>query len=232
MNSAQLILQATAVHKSYEQGGSNLHILKGIDLSVSHGDAICILGPSGAGKSTLLHILGGLDRPSSGSVHFRGRDLAQMKDDALADFRNQSIGFVFQFHHLLSEFTALENVLMPARVRGKVSAENYDYAQKLMHMLGVSHRLDHFPSELSGGEKQRVAIARALLLKPELLLADEPTGNLDSENERIIQDLFFDLKQQMGLTLIVVTHDRRFAERFSHVRCMQDGIWVEETLNR
>jgi lipoprotein-releasing system ATP-binding protein len=220
------ILVARGVHKIYPQGNSRLHILKGLDLSIKTGEALCIVGSSGAGKSTLLHILGTLDSPSEGSVHFRNRDLFTMGDEELAKFRNRSLGFVFQFHHLLAEFTALENVILPARIGDKSIAEAKQKAESLLVKVGLAERLHHFPSQLSGGELQRVAIARALVNDPEILFADEPTGNLDSQNGAKIQELFFDLIRSLHVTVIVVTHDIRFAQKFPRVLRMQDGNWV------
>lgn len=219
-------LKAMGIHKSFRQGKEKLEILKGIDLEVRQGDALCILGASGAGKSTLLHILGTLERPTAGSLYFEGEDLFKKSEEDLARFRNQSLGFVFQFHHLLAEFSAFENICMPARLAGTASKDVKKRADELIALLGISHRKRHFPSELSGGEQQRVAIARALMNRPKILMADEPTGNLDMENSRKIQNLFFDLQREMGLTLIAVTHDRDFASRFPRQLRMTDGQWL------
>jgi len=216
------VIRSLRVEKDY----GDLRILRGLDFEVVQGEAVCILGASGAGKSTFLHILGTLDRPSRGTVFFEGQDLFSKSDSELSAFRSQKLGFVFQFHHLLSEFTALENVMMPGRIAGENVNACKARAASLLDYLGLSHRLAHYPSQLSGGEQQRVAIARALFHKPQLLLADEPTGNLDSENSMKIQDLFFQLKDEMGLTLIVVTHDIRFAARFPRSVKMADGQWV------
>lgn len=221
------ILVARNIHKVYPQGSGRLHILKGIDLSIRSGEAICIVGSSGAGKSTLMHILGTLDTPTEGTVHFRGRNLFEMGDEELAYFRNKSLGFVFQFHHLLSEFSALENVMLPARLSGKAGlVDAKQKAEQLLVKVGLGERLHHFPSQLSGGELQRVAIARALVNDPEVLFADEPTGNLDSQNGAKIQELFFDLIRSLHVTVIVVTHDTQFAQKFPRVLRMQDGHWV------
>ncbi len=221
------LLTAHSVTKSYPMGASRLEILKGIDLEIRAGDALCIVGSSGAGKSTLLHILGTLDRPTLGKVLYRGQDLTKRSDEDLAAFRNQAMGFVFQFHHLMGEFTALENVMMPCRIAGQSPKEARGAAEELLDTLGMSHRLNHHPSELSGGEQQRVAIARALVRKPEVLLADEPTGNLDTSNGGKIQDLFFELKERLHLTLVVVTHDENFAGKFPKVLHMRDGLWAK-----
>jgi lipoprotein-releasing system ATP-binding protein len=216
------MIRATKIEKSYGQ----LQILRGLDFEVAQGEAVCILGASGAGKSTFLQILGTLDRPTRGTVTFQGEDLFAKSDADLSAFRARKLGFVFQFHHLLSEFNALENVMMPGRISGLSVTESRARATQLLDYLGLSARLTHYPSQLSGGEQQRVAIARSLFHRPQLLLADEPTGNLDSENSLRIQDLFFQLKEEMGLTLVVVTHDQRFAQRFPRSVKMADGHWV------
>jgi lipoprotein-releasing system ATP-binding protein len=184
------------------------------------------MGPSGAGKSTLLHILGTLDRPSLGRLFFKNEDLTKFSDAKLAEFRNRTMGFVFQFHHLLGELTAVENAELPLRIAGLSRKECRMKAEELLEYLGLSDRLEHYPTELSGGEKQRVAIARALVQRPQILFADEPTGNLDTENEKRVQDLFFDLKEKLGLTLIAVTHNHSFASRFPKVLTMKDGQWT------
>lgn len=225
-NSAPVILSAQKVKKVYPQGSGELEILREISLDIHAGEAICIVGASGAGKSTLLHILGTLDRPSSGQLFFKGQSLLDMADEELAQFRNQEMGFVFQFHHLLTEFSALENVMIPARIAGVNKKEAALKAEEMLTLLGLQERLTHYPSQLSGGELQRVAIARSLINRPQVLLADEPTGNLDSKNGGIIQDLFFQLKQSMGLTLIVVTHDPQFSKKFGKVYRLSDGHWI------
>ncbi|MGE0763491.1 MAG: ABC transporter ATP-binding protein [Bdellovibrionales bacterium] len=220
------MLSARMISKSYEQGGRELKILKGLSLELGEGDDVCILGPSGAGKSTFLHILGTLDRPSGGQLLFRGEELIGKSDEALAQFRNRNLGFVFQFHYLLSEFTALENVMMPGRIGGMDARECRQKAEKLLGQLGLTSRAQHYPSEMSGGEQQRVAIARALICGPTMLLADEPTGNLDTQNAKLIQDLFFDLKRDLKLAVVAVTHDTVFASRFSRQLRMADGLWA------
>lgn len=219
------LMSVQCVTKSYPMGNGRLEILRGIDLEIKQGEAVCIVGSSGAGKSTLLHILGTLDQPTLGKVFFRGVELTRESDERLAYFRNQSMGFVFQFHHLMSEFTALENVMVPCRIGGMSVKESRQEAERLLQMLGLSERLHHYPSEMSGGEQQRVSIARALVRKPQILFADEPTGNLDTVNAEKIQDLFFDLKRQFNLTLVVVTHDTAFASKFPRVLHMRDGLW-------
>ena len=193
---------------------------------MQRGEALCILGSSGAGKSTFLHILGTLDSPTSGNVFFEGENLFLKNDKELADFRNKHLGFIFQFHHLLSEFNALENIMMPARIAGVSKAESKERAEELIELMGLSDRSTHFPSELSGGEKQRIAIARALMQKPDIILADEPTGNLDSENGEKIKDLFLKLQKELNLTILIVTHDQSFASHFPKVLKMKDGIWT------
>ncbi|MBK8201546.1 MAG: ABC transporter ATP-binding protein [Bdellovibrionales bacterium] len=223
------MLSARGIQKFYPMGSGRLDILKGLDLNVNKGDAVCIVGASGAGKSTLLHIMGTLDKPSMGTVLYRGKDLFRQSDEDLAKFRNSKLGFVFQFHHLMGEFTAIENVMMPARIGGRSKRMARERAEELMATLGMMDRKDHFPSELSGGEQQRVAIARALLNEPEILLADEPTGNLDTKNSHRIQELFFELKQRMELTLVVVTHDQEFASQFPRVHRMKDGLWAKDS---
>lgn len=220
------LIVARHICKSYPQGASHLDVLKGIDLTINKSDAICVRGASGAGKSTLLHILGTLDRPTSGDLYYGDENLLKKSDDKLAEFRNKKMGFVFQFHHLMAEFTALENVSMPCRIAGVSRRESEDRARRLLDELGLAERRTHYPSELSGGEQQRVAIARALVQEPEVLFADEPTGNLDTANSKIIQDLFFDLKQKRGLTLVVVSHDLEFSKKFPRVLAMKDGLWA------
>lgn len=219
------ILSCRGVSKSYPMGASRLEVLRGVDLDVATGEALCVVGSSGAGKSTLLHILGTLDRPTLGKVYFKGQDLTRESDEKLAEHRNRSMGFVFQFHHLLAEFTAIENVMMPCRIAGMSVDESRVKAEKLLAQLGLSQRLNHHPSELSGGEQQRVAIARALVRDPEVLFADEPTGNLDTVNAALIQELFFEMKKTMNLTLVVVTHDMAFASKFPRLLRMRDGQW-------
>ncbi len=219
------ILKLDSVHKIYTRGASQIEVLKGVSLDVHQGEALCIVGSSGAGKSTLLHILGTLDLPTLGRVYFNGVDLMKQSEAELSAFRNKELGFVFQFHHLLTEFSALENVMLPARIGGVSEAEAESRAVELLSMLGLEGRKNHFPSELSGGEQQRVAVARALVQRPKILLADEPTGNLDTENSRQIQDIFFHFKNKFGLTLVVVTHDNNFAMRFPRRLILKDGHW-------
>ncbi len=223
---SEILLSARKIRKIYPQGTGELEIVKDLSIDIRKGEAICIVGSSGAGKSTFLHILGTLDRPTSGDLFFQGRSLLAMSDEELAQFRNQEMGFVFQFHHLLSEFNALENVMIPARVAGLDKTEALGRAEGLLKQMGLTTRMTHFPSQLSGGELQRVAIARSLICRPQILFADEPTGNLDSQNSGMIQDLFFQLKESLGLTLIVVTHDPNFSRKFGKVHRISDGRWV------
>lgn len=221
------ILEARGICKSYAKGAGALEILKSVDLSVAKGEGLCIVGSSGAGKSTLLHILGTLDRPNKGQLFFEGKDVSGQNDGELANLRNRKMGFVFQFHHLLPEFTALENVMMPCRIAGVRNSEAESKASALLKMLGLSDRHSHYPSQLSGGEQQRVAIARALVRQPQILFADEPTGNLDSTNGEMIQELFFELQEKLGLTLLVATHDPGFAKKFKRCQRLVDGRWSE-----
>lgn len=209
--------------KNYQTGVSNLPVLKGLSFEIKQGEAVCLLGSSGAGKSTLLQILGTLDRPTSGEVLYRGQNLFELDDESLAEFRNQKMGFVFQFHHLIQELTALENVMLPALIANEDKLQCREKAMSWLKFMGLEERHSHYPHQLSGGELQRVAIARALIKNPEVLFADEPTGNLDSENSRKIQELFFELRNKLGLTLIIVTHDLQFANLFTRVFKVKDG---------
>ncbi len=209
--------------KSYQAASQDLTILKGLDLTVQKGAAICITGPSGSGKSTLLNILGALDRPSSGQVLYCGRDLREWTDDQMAFFRRDKLGFVFQFHHLLKEFTVLENIILPAYISGRPKKDSLKKAGFLAESLGLKERISHYPSQLSGGEQQRAAVARALMNDPEIILADEPSGNLDRKNSLIIRDLFFELHKTFSLTLIAVSHSPFFASAFSSILKLEDG---------
>ena len=209
------------VTKTFEHEGRSLQVLKGIDLEIGAGEMVTIVGPSGAGKSTLLHLIGTLDLPTEGRILYDGRDVTLLGSSDLAEFRNRSIGFVFQFHHLLPEFTALENVMMPGLIQGGRRLENR--ARELLSEVGLSERLTHRPGELSGGEQQRVALARALLMQPKLVLADEPTGNLDSQTSNSVQSLIFDLNRRHGITFLIVTHSRDFAAMMPRQVSMKDG---------
>jgi lipoprotein-releasing system ATP-binding protein len=211
------------LHKSFLHMGRRLDVLRGIDLNIHAGQILAIVGASGAGKSTLLHCIGTLDLPSAGRIRLGGEELTTMSGSRLAAVRNRSIGFVFQFHHLLPEFNALENVMLPGLIQGRSRKEMERRAAALLEEVGLSHRVSHRPGELSGGEQQRVAVARALVLDPKLLLADEPTGNLDSATSDAIHDLFFQINRQHGTTIVVVTHNAAFAESMPRVVRMRDG---------
>ncbi|UOF02415.1 ABC transporter ATP-binding protein [Bdellovibrio reynosensis] len=226
MSDSNVFLKAVDIHKSYTQGTGELEILRGISMEIKEGEALAILGSSGAGKSTLLHIMGTLDRPDRGELFCEGRNILAMDDEELSRFRNSEMGFVFQFHHLLSEFSAVENVMIPCRVAGESTKAAQEKAMHLLNFMGLAERANHYPSQLSGGELQRVAIARALVRHPKVLFADEPTGNLDSHTSLKIQDLFFRLKEEMKLALVIVTHDLTFATRFPKVYRMKDGQWA------
>lgn len=212
------------LHKSFQHMGRTLHVLRGIELTIEAGQIMAIVGASGAGKSTLLHCIGTLDLPSSGRIRLGQEDLTQMSGSRLAAVRNRDIGFVFQFHHLLPEFNALENVMMPGLIQGRNRRAMEKRAQGLLEEIGLADRALHRPGELSGGEQQRVAIARALALEPRLVLADEPTGNLDTATSDAIHDLFFQVNREHGTTIVVVTHNQSFAESMPRVVRMRDGV--------
>lgn len=220
---SSVLLEVRDLCKTYELGKNRVEVLSGIHLELEAGTTTALVGASGAGKSTLLHLLGALDRPTSGTVRFREDDIFQKNDRELASFRNRSIGFVFQFHHLLSEFTALENVMMPALIARVPSDEARKMAEGLLVDVGLGQRVSHRPGELSGGEQQRVAIARALVMSPALLLADEPTGNLDMKTSEGVHALLADLQQKKGLTLVVVTHNERLAAAMGRTVHLVDG---------
>jgi lipoprotein-releasing system ATP-binding protein len=211
------------LHKSFPMGEQTLTVLRGIDLTIERGELIAVVGASGAGKSTLLHILGLLDRPSKGTVCFEGEDLFQLSEAAQAEFRNRRIGFVFQFHHLLPEFTALENACMPALIQRREPQEVRQEAIGLLKDVGLGPRLQHKPGELSGGEQQRVAVARALLQKPDLVLADEPTGNLDTHTGDALFALMRELNKARGTTFVIVTHNDKLSAQADRILHMQDG---------
>ncbi len=212
------------LHKSFQHMGRTLHVLRGIELTIEAGQIMAIVGASGAGKSTLLHCIGTLDLPSSGRIRLGQEDLTKMSGSRLAAVRNRDIGFVFQFHHLLPEFNALENVMMPGLIQGRNRRAMEKRAQGLLEEIGLADRALHRPGELSGGEQQRVAIARALALEPRLVLADEPTGNLDTATSDAIHDLFFQVNREHGTTIVVVTHNQSFAESMPRVVRMRDGV--------
>jgi len=221
MSSALVAL--SNVKKSFQHMGRTLEVLRGVDLEIGDGEVVGIIGPSGAGKSTLLHCIGTLDIPTSGSIFLAGEEVTKLPGARLAELRNRTIGFVFQFHHLLPEFNALENVVMPGLVQGKSRRELEPRATALLEEVGLKQRLNHRPGELSGGEQQRVALARALMLEPRLLLADEPTGNLDTKTSEQIHELFFGINKQRGTTIVVVTHNPALAERMPRIVALRDG---------
>ena len=220
---AEALVIIEDLHKSFQHMGRELEVLRGIDLVIYQGEVLSIVGQSGAGKSTLLHCIGTLDLPSSGRIRLAGEELTTMSSARLAAVRNREIGFVFQFHHLLPEFDALENVMLPGLIQGRPRREMEKRAKALLEEVGLAARGTHRPGELSGGEQQRVAIARALALGPKLVLADEPTGNLDSGTSDSIHDLFFQINKEHGTTIVVVTHNQGFAQSMPRVVSMMDG---------
>ena len=219
------MIQFNDICKSFDK----LQVLKSVSLSIADGEMLTIVGPSGAGKTTLLQIIGSLERPDSGSVIFDGEDITRLKDSRLAAFRNRNMGFVFQFHQLLPEFTLEENVALPALIGGTARGEAIAHARKLLNDFGLGSRLDHRPAQLSGGERQRAAVARALINDPKVILADEPTGSLDSHNRTELYRLFFDLRQATGKTFIIVTHDDTLALSSDRVIIMNDGNIIEDS---
>jgi lipoprotein-releasing system ATP-binding protein len=217
------LIQVEQLFKSYGNGGKCVEVLKGVDLTFFRGEKAAIVGASGVGKTTLLHILGTLDRPTAGKVFYEGKDVFTLNEGDLAFFRNREIGFVFQFHHLLPEFNALENTMMPCLIQGIPKKEAASRAETILTLVGLKERLSHKPGELSGGEQQRVAVARALVLEPKVLLADEPTGNLDTKIGESVFDLLHEINQIKGVTLIVVTHNLKLAEKLSRQIQLLDG---------
>lgn len=219
-----VVLRASAVSKCFWQGKTEIRVLKKIELEVKRGEQIAIVGSSGTGKSTLLHLLAGLDAPTSGSIELDGLNLSSLNEAERGKLRNETLGFVYQFHHLLPEFTALENVMMPLLVRRSKTERVRLEAKGLLDKVGLSHRINHKPGELSGGERQRAAIARALIIKPLCLLADEPTGNIDRQNAQAVQDLMVDLDRDMQVSLIVATHDMQLATSMNRVYQLENGV--------
>jgi lipoprotein-releasing system ATP-binding protein len=224
----QALVQVNELHKSFLRPEAEVKVLKGLSFSVLSGETLSIVGVSGAGKSTLLHILGALDYPTSGRVMIGGQDLSSLDRQELARLRNEQIGFVFQFHHLLPEFNALENTMMPALIGGFTRKDAMDRAGRILGELGLSHRIRHRVGELSGGEQQRVAVARAMIMEPRILLADEPTGNLDAATGSVVEDLLLELNRTRGVTLIIVTHNQALASRMGRRLSLHDGMIVKE----
>ncbi len=224
------VLRCQDIHKKFKSksGGEDLHILRGVNLEVKGAEIISIVGSSGSGKSTLLHILGGLDKPNGGDVFWDGESIYRHKQDKLAELRNNKVGFVFQFHHLLPEFTASENVMMPALIRGENHKEAEKHANDLLKRFGMDKRLEHRPSELSGGEQQRVSMARALMNNPSIILADEPTGNLDEANTESILSLLFELRKSENLSIVLITHEKEIASRCDTSYSLHHGILEKE----
>jgi lipoprotein-releasing system ATP-binding protein len=225
-----ILLEAKGVEKHFRGGdGGDVRVLEGVDLILNRGEMVAIVGASGSGKSTLLHVLGALERPSAGSVTIGSEDVSSMDDEAVSVLRNARVGFVFQFHHLLREFSALENVMMPLRIAGQSKAQARERAESLLERVGLSHRALHRPTELSGGEQQRAAVARALAMEPAVVLADEPSGNLDHHNAESLHDLLAGLAAEMRLGLVVVTHNRSLASRARRVLLLADGRLADTT---
>ena len=224
------VLEARNVHKSFRQGPVTLEVLQGVAISIGTGERIAIVGSSGSGKTTLLQILGGLDRPTTGHVLVDGKDIHEQTEKERGDLRNRALGFVYQFHHLLPEFSALENVAMPLLVRRMKVADARAKARRLLDRVGLGQRLDHRPDQLSGGERQRAAVARALVTEPKIVLADEPTGNLDGSNAESVFALMLELNRELGTSLIVVTHDLRLASRMERIFAIERGVLTEKPL--
>jgi lipoprotein-releasing system ATP-binding protein len=218
-----VVIQCSQLTKRFSDGGLDTDVLNDINLTVNKGDKIAIVGSSGSGKSTLLHLLGGLDEPTSGKVEIHGQDINLLSVNGLSKLRNQSLGFVYQFHHLLPEFTAVENVAIPLVIGGASPKQAQQQAEELLIKVGLGHRLNHKPSELSGGERQRAALARALITQPDCLLADEPTGNLDHRTAQAIFDLILELNESLGTALVIVTHDNGLASRMDKTFTLMDG---------
>ncbi len=221
---SNVVISCRNLYKVFHQGEHEVPVLGGVDLDVSKGETLAIIGASGSGKSTLLHLLGGLDAPSSGEIQILGQDILNIKEEARCQLRNGSLGFIYQFHHLLPEFSALENVAMPLLIRRLSNSEAYERAAEILKQVGLEHRLSHTPSELSGGERQRAAVARALVTQPACVLADEPTGNLDRHTADSVFNIMLELNHKVSASLIIVTHDAQLANRAERVKQLVDGV--------
>ncbi|PIT38505.1 lipoprotein-releasing ABC transporter ATP-binding protein LolD [Snodgrassella alvi] len=231
MNKPEYVIECEHVSKTYDDGHLQVSVLDDLNFKIGSGQSISVVGASGSGKSTLLHLLGGLDTPSSGSIRLMGRDITELSQKAIGQLRNQYLGFVYQFHHLLPEFTALENVMMPLLIGHMPKAQAEEQARAMLDKVGLKQRLAHRPGELSGGERQRAAIARALVTHPACILADEPTGNLDRKNASNVLDMMLDLQHELGTSLVVVTHDDELAVRFDEVLTVSDGKLIPFAAN-
>ena len=221
------IISCNNLHKSYFQASLEVPVLMGINLHIDEGESLAIVGISGSGKSTLLHLLGGLDAPTSGDIQIKGQSIASIKEDKRCRLRNQSLGFIYQFHHLLPEFSALENVAMPLLIRRMNGKDAYDRAAEMLNQVGLNHRMSHTPGELSGGERQRAAVARALVTKPACILADEPTGNLDRHTAGEVFELMLNLNRDVGASLVIVTHDPFLSKQANRTLKLVDGMLIE-----